>query len=59
VRLVAFAAPEMVEYAAHAHASILERLAERDVDGAREAMRTHLEEAERVWSGASPSVALK
>ena len=51
IRRVAFSKQGMVKYAQHAHGLILERLGERDADGARAAMRAHLEESERVWDG--------
>jgi GntR family transcriptional repressor for pyruvate dehydrogenase complex len=53
IRRVAFAQAGMIEYARSAHALILARLNERDADGAREAMRAHLEESKRDWLGGS------
>lgn len=51
-RRTAFAAPGLIEYAIKAHAEILDNLERRDADGAAEAMRAHLDRAERLWSGA-------
>jgi GntR family transcriptional repressor for pyruvate dehydrogenase complex len=50
VRRAAFAVPGMLKYAAGAHTEILARLNARDPEGAREAMRAHLDRAEEVWS---------
>lgn len=51
VRRRAFRAPGVMQYAIRAHQAILDRLRDRDVDGARAAMREHLETSERAWSG--------
>lgn len=52
-RRTAFAAPGMFDYALQAHGEILKSLERRDSRAAREAMRAHLDSAERAWS--SPS----
>ena len=54
-RRLALSSREMIEYAERAHGMILERLNERDANGAREAMRIHLEESERTWLGLTDS----
>lgn len=44
--------PGRAQRALDAHARILERIAERDGDGAREAMRAHLADSRQVWEEA-------
>jgi GntR family transcriptional repressor for pyruvate dehydrogenase complex len=47
VQLPTLAEPKIVRSALRGHARILEQIAAGDPDGAREAMRTHLSEAQR------------
>lgn len=54
VRLRGLTRPSGITYAHRAHATILERVAAQDVDGARSAMRLHLEESQVLVGQAEP-----
>ena len=50
MRRRAFASPELRRYAIEAHEQILDRIAAGDADGARDAMRRHLEVSGEHWA---------
>jgi GntR family transcriptional repressor for pyruvate dehydrogenase complex len=53
VRRRAFASPHLRQHALDAHREILERIADGDAEGARDAMRRHLETSANAWAASA------